>query len=75
MQLPEAIAVIIMASQKSAPVALTVISYITKDAAMQGVLALPSITGQLAQVFIGSLLAKLMAQRVRAWKRQQTTAQ
>ena len=42
-QLVEAVAVIIMASQKSAPVAVTVVSYITYDAQLQGILAIPAI--------------------------------
>ena len=40
----EAIAVVIVASQKSAPVAVTVISYITGDVSAQGLLAIPAIS-------------------------------
>lgn len=56
----EAIAVLIMSSQKSAPVAVTVISYITTDIAQQGLFAIPAIAGQLTQIFIGSALAKYL---------------
>jgi sodium/bile acid cotransporter 7 len=56
----EAIAVFIMSSQKSAPVAVTVITYITPDIAQQGLLAIPCIVGQLAQIFIGSGLARYL---------------
>jgi len=53
----EAIAVLIMASQKSAPVAITLLSYITKDAAVIGLASIPAIVSQLAQIFIGSFMA------------------
>ena len=56
----EAIAVLIMSSQKSAPVAVTVITYITPDISQQGLLAIPCIVGQLAQIFIGSGLARYL---------------
>lgn len=46
-----------MASQKSAPVAVTVIAYLVKSTQQQGLLALPAVVGQLAQIFIGSGLA------------------
>ncbi|KAG2437250.1 hypothetical protein HXX76_005913 [Chlamydomonas incerta] len=55
--LKEAVAVVIMASQKSAPVAVTVIAYLVKSTQQQGLLALPAVVGQLAQIFIGSGLA------------------
>ncbi|PNH05789.1 putative sodium/metabolite cotransporter BASS4, chloroplastic [Tetrabaena socialis] len=53
-----------MASQKSAPVAVTVISYVTSDPAQQGLLAIPAIVGQLSQIFIGAALAKVVAPAV-----------
>lgn len=56
--LVDCIAVLIMSSQKSAPVAVTVISYLTNDIVQQGLLAVPAIVGQLAQIFMGSALAK-----------------
>eukprot|EP00898_Chlorokybus_atmophyticus_P008906 jgi/Chlat1/9016/Chrsp94S08290 len=62
--LVEAIAVVIMASQKSAPVAVTVISYVTTDIVQQGLLAVPAIVGQLTQIFLGSALAKVLAKQV-----------
>ncbi|EFJ52598.1 hypothetical protein VOLCADRAFT_86859 [Volvox carteri f. nagariensis] len=62
--LREAIAVVIMASQKSAPVAVTTITFMTRDAAQQGLLSLPAIVGQLCQIFIGAALAKWLARVV-----------
>ena len=56
----EAIAVVIVSSQKSAPVAVTLISYVTGDTVAQGLLALPSIVGQLTQIFIGSAISALV---------------
>jgi sodium/bile acid cotransporter 7 len=56
----EAVAVMIMSSQKSAPVAVTVISYLTPSLTQQGLMAIPCILGQLAQIFIGSALAKYL---------------
>lgn len=56
----EAIAVVIVSSQKSAPVAVTLISYVTGDTVAQGLLALPAIVGQLTQIFIGSAISALV---------------
>lgn len=64
MPLPEAVAVIMCSSQKSAPVAVTVISYITTDTTVQGMLAIPAIVGQLAQIFIGAAIAGPITKRV-----------
>ena len=50
----EAIAALIMSSQKSAPVAVAVISYLSQEPAIQGLLSLPAIIGQIVQIFIGS---------------------
>jgi len=50
------VAVVIMSSQKSAPVAVAVISYITNDTATQGLLCLPALIGQMGQIFIGYIL-------------------
>jgi sodium/bile acid cotransporter 7 len=68
---PEAVSTIIMASQKSAPVAVTAISYITPDPVVQGLLAVPAVTGQLLQIFVGQPLAHFMATKVDAWQQQQ----
>ena len=65
MRPPERVAMIIMCAQKSAPVTLTLISFITSSPTEQGLLAVPALVGQLAQIFIGSLLSgylKRMAQ-------------
>lgn len=59
--LREAIAIVIMTSQKSSPVALAVISYVTNNPTQKGLLAIPCIIGQLTQIFVGSLLAKYFA--------------
>ncbi|GFR49825.1 hypothetical protein Agub_g11765, partial [Astrephomene gubernaculifera] len=59
--LREAIATVIMASQKSAPVAVTTITFLTRDPAQQGLLSLPAIVGQLCQIFIGAALAPWLA--------------
>lgn len=65
MNLPfrEGVAVMIMSSQKSAPVAVTVISYLTPSLVQQGLMAIPCILGQLAQIFIGSALVKYLRKR------------
>jgi sodium/bile acid cotransporter 7 len=73
-QLVEAVAVIIMASQKSAPVAVTVVSYITYDAQLQGILAIPAITGQLFQIFFGAMIAGPIARAVDSDKARATLA-
>jgi len=52
----ERVAATIMASQKSAPVAVTFISYISKSNSQQGLLSVPALVGQLCQIFIGSVL-------------------
>jgi sodium/bile acid cotransporter 7 len=61
----EAIAVLIMASQKSAPVAVTIISYITTDVAQQGLFSIPAIVGQLAQIFMGAVLVRYLSKLVK----------
>ncbi|KAG2453576.1 hypothetical protein HYH02_001794 [Chlamydomonas schloesseri] len=70
----EFVAVVIMASQKSAPVAVTVISYVTSDPAQQGLLAIPSIVGQLSQIFIGAAIAKRVAPYVQKVTKAQEAA-
>jgi len=62
--LREAIAAVIMASQKSAPVAVAVITYMTADVKTQGVLAVPCVVGQLIQIFLGQPLAHYLSDRV-----------
>jgi sodium/bile acid cotransporter 7 len=62
----DSVALVILSSQKSAPVAMTIISYITLVTTQQGLLAIPSIIGQLAQIFIGSALAPFIARKVKA---------
>lgn len=56
LSIKERVAVTIMAAQKSAPVAVSLISYISRDTAQQGLLSIPALIGQLCQIFIGSAL-------------------
>eukprot|EP00388_Colpodella_angusta_P028851 GDKK01014482.1.p1 GENE.GDKK01014482.1~~GDKK01014482.1.p1 ORF type:complete len:406 (-),score=23.21 GDKK01014482.1:94-1311(-) len=64
----QAVSVIIMASQKSSPVALAVITSLVTDTPEQkGLFALPCIVGQLSQIFIGSFVASRLA----AWVNKQ----
>ncbi|KAL4859479.1 putative sodium/metabolite cotransporter BASS4 [Chlorella vulgaris] len=58
----------IMSSQKSAPVAVTVTSYLTSSVSKQGLIIIPAIVGQISQIFIGSALAKWLAPRVKRQK-------
>ncbi len=64
----------IMASQKSAPVAVTVISYIASEPATQGLLAIPCVVGQISQIFVGSAIARYFAVQVEQYKAQQRQA-
>lgn len=66
---PEAVPTILMSSQKSAPVAVTVISYLTPSLSQQGLLAIPCVMGQLLQVFLDSLLANRMGRWVDAYEK------
>jgi sodium/bile acid cotransporter 7 len=74
MPLKEAIAATIMSSQKSAPVAVTAISYLTSNPTQQGLLAVPCIVGQLAQIFMGSGFAPFLKARVQRQERLQAAA-
>jgi len=58
-----------MVSQKSSPVAITVISYITDNMAQKGLFVTPCIIGQLSQIFIGSLLARYFAHLVEKYEK------
>jgi sodium/bile acid cotransporter 7 len=62
--LKQMIAVLIMASQKSSPVALAVISNIASNDDEKGLLTIPCVIGQLAQIFIGSFVANWFAAMV-----------
>jgi sodium/bile acid cotransporter 7 len=64
-----------MSSQKSAPVAVTVISYIASDPAVQGLLAIPCVVGQISQIFVGSAFVRHFARQVEEYKRQQQQQQ
>ena len=65
LQAREAVAVLIMTSQKSAPVAVTLIAYITSDTSLQGLLSVPAIIGQLAQIFMGTVLLHFLSKLVK----------
>lgn len=68
----QAVSVIIMASQKSSPVALAVITSLATDTPEQkGLFALPCIIGQLSQIFIGSFIASRLAKWVEERVQQQ----
>jgi sodium/bile acid cotransporter 7 len=60
----EAVAVWVMASQKSASVAVTAISYVTLVMSAQGLMSVPCVLGQLLQIFFGSAFAPAVARRV-----------
>jgi predicted Na+-dependent transporter len=64
MSYPEAVATIVMSSQKSAPVAVTVVSNIAKGTAAIGLLVIPCVIGQISQIFIGAALSPLFAKKV-----------
>ena len=64
MPIEEGVAVVIMGSQKSAPVAVTAITYITDVVATQGLLSVPCIVGQLVQIFMGAAFAPQVAKYV-----------
>ena len=66
MSYPEAVATVVMSSQKSAPVAVTVISNIAQGTAAIGLLVIPCVIGQIAQIFMGAALSPLFAKRVGA---------
>ncbi|KAI8463222.1 MAG: SBF-like CPA transporter family-domain-containing protein [Monoraphidium minutum] len=74
--MPEATCVVIMASQKarSAPVAVTVITYIAASTQTQGLLAVPCVIGQLVQIFVGQPLAHDLAGRTARWHATQAAA-
>jgi hypothetical protein len=54
---------------QSAPVAVTVITYIASDTQTQGLLAVPCVVGQLVQIFVGQPLAHYLADRIVRWRR------
>lgn len=71
----QAVSVIIMASQKSSPVALAVITSIAAtDPQQKGLFAIPCVVGQLTQIFIGSFLAKKLSAWVTSEEVNETTA-
>lgn len=59
-----AIVVTIMASQKSCPVALAVISNVPSSSATIGLYAVPCLIGQVVQIFIGSFIAPRFASMI-----------
>ncbi|GBF93964.1 sodium Bile acid symporter family [Raphidocelis subcapitata] len=75
LDLPEASCILIMASQKSAPVAVTVITYIAQRDDTQGLLAVPCVIGQLVQIFVGQPLAHYLAGRIVRWREARAEAE
>lgn len=68
MPLPEMIATVVMGSQKSAPVAVTVIGYLDVTLSQAGLLTVPCVAGQICQIFIGSAMAPFLAKRMENYK-------
>lgn len=64
--LKQAISVLIMASQKSSPVALSVIAVVAQSSAQRGLLTIPCVLGQIGQIFVGSLITSTFASWVAA---------
>ena len=65
-KLKQAVSLIIMCSQKSSPVALSVIAILSSSSQDAGLLTIPCILGQLSQIFIGSFLTQYLAAWVEA---------
>eukprot|EP01031_Cornospumella_fuschlensis_P036039 gene36039-43707_t len=66
----QSVSLIIMCSQKSSPVALSVIALVASGAGQRGLLTIPCILGQLTQIFMGSVLTRLFAGWVDAAEQQ-----
>eukprot|EP01024_Parvocaulis_polyphysoides_P056892 TRINITY_DN602_c0_g1_i5.p1 TRINITY_DN602_c0_g1~~TRINITY_DN602_c0_g1_i5.p1 ORF type:complete len:441 (+),score=33.99 TRINITY_DN602_c0_g1_i5:121-1323(+) len=65
-------AVLLIASQKTLPVAITIISYFGAEVGDQGLITLPCIIGHLSQLFIDSfLVARMVANDTKQLKNQQ----
>ena len=71
LSIKERVAVTIMGAQKSAPVAVTLISYIVSSPAQQGLLSIPALVGQLCQIFIGSALVAVFRRAIKEEEEQQ----
>lgn len=65
---PEATAVAVMASQKSAPVAVAVAASVAASGEQFGILVVPCIINQLVQVFSSSAVSGAFRGRNKAWK-------
>ena len=75
MPVEEGVAVTIMGGQKSAPVAITAITFLTQVVSTQGLLSVPCIVGQLVQIFMGAAYAPFLAKRVTRMKNAKKAAQ
>jgi hypothetical protein len=53
-----------MCSQKSSPVALSVIAIIASDSEGQGLMLIPCIIGQLTQIFMGYIYSRILSKHV-----------
>jgi hypothetical protein len=56
---------------QSAPVAVSVITYIAAQSQTQGLMAVPCVIGQLVQIFVGQPLAHHLAGRISRWRERQ----
>lgn len=61
--LEERKAVVLLASQKTLPVALTVLAFLPVPAEVKGLVAIPCITSHLGQIFVDAILATRWANR------------
>jgi solute carrier family 10 (sodium/bile acid cotransporter), member 7 len=57
LQLPERKAVVLLSSQKTLPVALTVLAFLPIAPELKGLVAIPCITSHLGQIFVDAVLA------------------
>jgi len=57
----QAISIIIMASQKSSPVAISIIIIITKISSQKGLRTIPCLLGHIGQIFVGSWITGYLA--------------
>lgn len=60
----QAISILIMASQKSSPVALSVIAVVAQTTSEKGLLTIPCVLGQIGQIFVGSIVTGYFAKWV-----------
>mgnify|MGYP001291272657 CR=1 FL=1 len=72
LELAQRKAVVLMASQKTLPVALTVLALIPDSAVpadVKGLIAIPCITSHLGQIFIDAVIATKWSARILIWRK------